>query len=119
MPTHLHINPFHFNVTGTLERKTVDKSTGQRVETWAATGEARYTDMRMQQINSRGSENYEADQQVAQLKGSFIMHAEDRAFVPATDRIVVNSENYYIEGVRPWKSSNKFIVVDWIYKDNG
>jgi hypothetical protein len=109
------INPYEFNLQGTIELRTVDKTTGQAVETWSSA----YSNVWMKRLAPpRGSENQEAFQTVAVQKDSFLIMNEGFTITAKDHRILMGGSYYYIVGVRPFKSSLNYIVLDTEQRDN-
>lgn len=112
-----HKNPFEMNLQGNIEKRTIDKSTGQNVETWAA----EYSNVFMKRLNPpRGREVQEGMQPVALQTDSFMIVDENRspAITAADFRISLGGEYYYITGVRPFQSGLIYLILDTEKRDN-
>jgi hypothetical protein len=109
------INPYELNLQANIEIRSVDKSSGQTVETWSTA----YTGVWMKRMSPpRGSEGQEANQMVATQRDTFKIREEGRTITAKDYRIVMNGEYYYITGVRPFKSSLNFKLLDTEKRDN-
>lgn len=109
------INPYQLNLQASIEVRTVDKSSGQKVETWA---EAHAGVWMKRLAPPRGNETTEAMQRVAVQRDSFLIRQEGRTITAADHRINLSGEKFYITGVRPYKSSLDMQVLDTEKRDN-
>lgn len=109
------INPYEFNLQADIEVRTVDKSSGQTVPTWAAD----YSSVWMKRLNPpRGSEREEAQQPVGIQRDTFQIRNEGQIITAKDHRIALNGEYYYIVGTRPFKSSIDMLLLDTEKRDN-
>lgn len=112
-----NFNPYELNILANIEKRTIDKSSGQVVETWGV----EYANVWMKRLSPpRGTETQQANQTVGVQRDSFLLRDEYRdPMITAADfRIVFERRNYYVTGKRPFKSSLNFIVLDTERRDN-
>ncbi|MEM7298231.1 MAG: head-tail adaptor protein, partial [Bacteroidota bacterium] len=110
------VNTYELNLLGKIQMRTVTKTDfGEAVESWADV----YTSVYMKRLPPRrGSEVEENRQTVGVQSDSFVIRKENRTPTAADYRIVYDSKNYYITGVRPYKTSLDYIVLDTELRDN-
>lgn len=109
------LNPYQLNLQADIEVRTVDKSTGEKVETWATD----FASVWMKRLAPpRGTETTEAMQRVAVQRDSFLIRNEGLTITPADHRISLDGEKFYITGERPYKSSLDMKVLDTEKRDN-
>lgn len=109
------INPYQLNLQGSIEVRSIDKSSGESIPTWSED----FANVWMKRLPPpRGSENQESLQSVGVQKDSFLIVNEGRTITSKDHRIVMDSQNFYIVGVRPYKSSLNYLVLDTEQRDN-
>lgn len=111
-------NPAEMDHVGTIQEKgSVSVVNGQKQFTWTN----KYTSVKSKRLNplvgGRGKEREDERQPVSEERDSWLMwkFATD---ITATMRYVVNGENHYIDGVRPYVGSRNLIVIDTVKRDN-
>lgn len=112
------LNPaYQFNIKGTVCKRTTENSEGQHVESYHMI----LGDLWMKRLAPpRGNENEEAFQAVGIQRDSFLTHnlREHTHEITRNDLIIVDGLGYFITGIRPYKSSNNYIVFDTEFRDN-
>ena len=109
-------NPYQLNTIGNIEVRTIDQSSGQAVPSWSA----EYSNVYMKRLAPpRGTETNGAMQDMAVQRDSFLIRKEGKTVTAKNHRIVIDSEYFYVSGVRPYKSSINFIVLDTTSNDLG
>lgn len=106
---------FYFNKVGTIQKKgSVSYSKGQKNSTW--TNE--YTNVRLKELPAlRSAMKLEENQPVSTLNKSWELMEEDRS-ITADMKLVVDSVDHYINGVRPHPKHRRNIILDTTTKDN-
>lgn len=108
-----HKPPALLDQSGTIESVSYTDNQGESIQTWSTS----ISGFKFGWLNPlRGSEANEAQKAVSTQKRSALFRTENRT-IDATMRLVTNSENWYIQAVRPYMGSRNWSVLDLIYKD--
>ena len=109
-------NPYQLNTIGNIEVRSVDKSSGQTVVSWST----QHANVYMQRMAPpRGVETNGAMQDVAEQRDTFKIRKEGKTVTKKNHRIAIGGEYFYVSGVRPFKSSLDFILLDTTSNDLG
>lgn len=111
------INPAELDVVGTVQTATRTRTNGEeRITSWANT----YSNVWSKQLRPlRQGEAEESKQQTALERNSFVVRMESRSIVPKDMRYLIGSKAHMIVGVRPYKMSRNYLVLDTEYRDEG
>jgi len=104
-----NINPRVLDVTGSVQTVTITKTAGQTSESWATTYTIRFK--WLEALRSQAREDVEGMKPVAKQKRAMLLRKEARA-ITTQMRVLVGSEYWYIEAVRPYKGSRNLLVLD-------
>lgn len=110
------VGQYRFNKSVTIQSKTKDANLthGQQGFTWGNL----YTDIRVREISPlRTTESMDERQPTAKMRKSWLVRLLDRS-IDAEMRLVHNSLNHYITGVRDYKEDRLIIVIDTETRDD-
>lgn len=108
------IPPNELDQVGIIQEPSIaTDDQGESTTTWSNVA----TNVKFKWLNPpRTAEIIEGQKPVGQQKRSAKLRKENRN-LDGTMRLVADGENWYIEGVRPFKSTRNIIVLDVIHKD--
>lgn len=107
----LEVNPHELDQIGTVEVRTdTITDTGQTTQSWATSFTTRFK--WLEALRTQATEKIEGQKAVGQQKRGILIRKENRLIDPSKTRVVVGTENWYIEAVRPYKSSRNWLVLD-------
>jgi hypothetical protein len=109
----LEVNPHELDQVGSVEVRTDTKTdTGQTTQDWDTVTPYTIRFKWLDALRTQATEKIEGRKAVGMQKRGMLIRKESRSIDPSKTRVVVGSEQWYIEAVRPYKSSRNWLVLD-------